>query len=110
MMQECLICLDKMNKADIAYPILCNCGYNFCINCIEHMIETSKQPMEMASDGNVAVKIQLQCPQVRDITLIVIHNIAQIIVKHAHLHLLMSCCCLPSYKFSHILKNSVVLT
>lgn len=29
------------------------------------MIESSKSPVEMASDGNIAVKLQLQCPQCR---------------------------------------------
>jgi len=63
--QDCPICLDPMSKADIAYPILCTCGFNFCVNCIGQLIEKSKDEPEMASDGNIAVKIRLQCPQCR---------------------------------------------
>jgi len=56
-----------MSDADMAYPLLCptGCGYNFCYSCAEHLVNSSKQDYEMASDGNRHVKVQLQCPQCR---------------------------------------------
>jgi len=38
----CLICLDPMNQADLAHPLMCTshgCCYNFCVNCIESLME-----------------------------------------------------------------------
>jgi PDZ domain len=56
-------------EADTLYPILCpsKCGYNFCSTCVEHLIESSKDDYQEASDGHRAVKIKLQCPQCRGI-------------------------------------------
>lgn len=64
---ECPICLDGMSDADVAYPLLCpsNCGYNFCLSCVEHLVVSSKDDYQMASDGNRHVKIWLHCPQCR---------------------------------------------
>jgi hypothetical protein len=64
---ECPICLDGMSEADAAYSLLCpsNCGYNFCLSCVEHLVDSSKDDYQMASDGNRHVKIRLQCPQCR---------------------------------------------
>lgn len=74
--EECPICLDPMSKSDIDHPLLCNkkCGYNFCVTCIEHLIKSSESDTEMASDGNMAVKIRLQCPQCRSDLRISIHD------------------------------------
>jgi hypothetical protein len=49
------------------YPLLCpsTCGYNFCLSCVEHLISSSKDDYQMASDGNRHVKVSLQCPQCR---------------------------------------------
>jgi len=56
-----------MSAADVKHPTLCekNCGYNFCAGCVELLIESSKSRVEMASDGNMAVKVKLHCPQCR---------------------------------------------
>jgi len=65
--KSCPICLEDMTEVDIAHPILCfeKCGYNFCRTCIESLIESSTSEYEEASDGNMAVKVRLQCPQCR---------------------------------------------
>lgn len=49
------------------YPVLCptQCGFNFCVNCVEHLVESSEHDYEEASDGSRHVKIKLQCPQCR---------------------------------------------
>lgn len=64
---ECPICLEGMSEADVAYPLLCPtaCGYNFCLSCVDHLLESSKDDYQMASDGNRHVKVQLLCPQCR---------------------------------------------
>lgn len=56
-------------EADNLYPVLCpsKCGYNFCSICVEHLIDSSKDDYQEASDGHRAVKIKLQCPQCRGI-------------------------------------------
>eukprot|EP00586_Coscinodiscus_wailesii_P015271 CAMPEP_0172514526 /NCGR_PEP_ID=MMETSP1066-20121228/260730_1 /TAXON_ID=671091 /ORGANISM="Coscinodiscus wailesii, Strain CCMP2513" /LENGTH=443 /DNA_ID=CAMNT_0013295219 /DNA_START=219 /DNA_END=1550 /DNA_ORIENTATION=+ len=66
-MTSCPICLEYMDPADVAHPLLCQkrCGYEFCMDCIEHLIKSSNSGVEMASDGNLAVKVKLQCPQCR---------------------------------------------
>lgn len=65
--QDCQICLEKMAEGDLKYPILCpeKCGFNFCLSCVEHLIESSEHDYEEASDGNRHVKVKLQCPQCR---------------------------------------------
>lgn len=74
--EACPICLEPMSENDIKHPLLCNkkCGYNFCITCIEHLIKSSASEVEEASDGNMAVKIRLQCPQCRSDLRISIHD------------------------------------
>lgn len=49
------------------YPVLCpeQCGFNFCLTCVEHFVESSEHDYEEASDGNRHVKVKLQCPQCR---------------------------------------------
>ena len=61
----CPICLETMSKADLGYPTLCSCGYNFCLSCVEHMIESAKSPPAKGSDGTQNVRLKLKCPQVR---------------------------------------------
>jgi len=64
---ECPICLNGMNDADVTYPLLCptGCGYNFCLKCVEHLVRSSTDDYQYASDGNRHVKISLTCPQCR---------------------------------------------
>lgn len=66
-MVDCPICLNPMQEADELYPLLCptECGYNFCSSCVEHLVESSKDDYQLASDGNRHVKVRLQCPQCR---------------------------------------------
>lgn len=49
------------------YPVLCpeQCGFNFCLSCVEHLIESSEHDYQEASDGSRRVKVKLQCPQCR---------------------------------------------
>ena len=63
----CPICLAEMEPSDGAYPMLCptRCGYNFCADCAASLVASSKDDYQEASDGNVAVKVRLQCPQCR---------------------------------------------
>jgi hypothetical protein len=65
--EDCPICLDEMSPADLAHPLRCQtrCGYNFCLTCIESLITSSKDDYEEASDGNMHVKIFLNCPNCR---------------------------------------------
>ena len=65
---SCGVCFDELSTYDIEYPILCptsNCEFNMCIRCISHLIDSSKEDFEMASDGNMHVKVKLQCPSCR---------------------------------------------
>ena len=66
-MDECPICMNKLEEADVLYPTLCptDCGYNFCCSCVTHLLDSSRDDYEMASDGNRHVKVRLQCPQCR---------------------------------------------
>lgn len=50
--QCCPICLDDMSAADRQCPIQCpgECNYNFCINCLNSLLSSSKDDYEMASD------------------------------------------------------------
>lgn len=65
--QDCQICLESMSEGDFKYPVLCpeKCGFNFCLSCVQHLVETSEHDYEEASDGNRHVKVKLQCPQCR---------------------------------------------
>lgn len=64
---DCPICLDAMKQIDIDHPLQCetHCGYNFCMNCIESLITSSKDDYMEASDGNRHVKVFLHCPNCR---------------------------------------------
>ncbi|KAL9179505.1 hypothetical protein ACHAXT_008795 [Thalassiosira profunda] len=63
----CPICLNDMSPADALHPVPCPaaCQFNFCMNCLSHLLASSKDDYEMASDGNRAVKVHLNCPNCR---------------------------------------------
>lgn len=63
---DCPICTDAMTEFDVKRPVPCPgaCGFNFCLKCVEHLIETSKMEYEEASDGSRQMKVKLICPQV----------------------------------------------
>lgn len=66
--EDCEICLCPMSKIDLKIPIECptsTCSFNMCTSCVQHLIGASKQDFEEASDGNLHVKVRLQCPQCR---------------------------------------------
>ena len=65
--EDCPICLDEMRPTDLVHPIRCprQCGYNFCLTCIESLITSSKDDYGEASDGNKHVKVFLNCPNCR---------------------------------------------
>ena len=64
---DCPICLEPLSEIDLKHAVRCpgNCGFNFCVNCVEHLIHTSKMEYEEASDGSRQMKVKLICPQVR---------------------------------------------
>ena len=65
---DCTICLDRMHMVDYKHPLQCEfrqCGFNFCMNCIESLITSSKDDFQMSSDGNRHVKVYLHCPNCR---------------------------------------------
>ena len=64
---DCPICLDKMSPSDRVHELQCihHCGYNFCRTCIQSFISSSKDDYMEASDGNMHVKIFLNCPNCR---------------------------------------------
>lgn len=66
-LQDCQICLEPMSEGDNIYPVLCpeKCGFNFCLSCVEHLVESSEHDYQEASDGSLHVKVKLQCPQCR---------------------------------------------
>ena len=65
--QDCPICLDPMQPEDSDHVLQCRrrCGYNFCHECIESLIVSSKDDYAEASDGNRHVKVFLRCPNCR---------------------------------------------
>lgn len=65
--EDCPICLDPMTRADSKHVLQCenHCGYNFCSACIESFISSSKDDFLEASDGNMHVKVYLNCPKCR---------------------------------------------
>ena len=65
--KDCPICMDSMTEIDLKHPMQCpgKCGFNFCVNCVEHLVNTSKMDYEEASDGSKQMKVKLTCPQVR---------------------------------------------
>lgn len=64
---SCPICLNDMCKSDTLHPIQCPtaCHFNFCVECLCHLLASSKDDYEMASDGNRHVKVKLNCPNCR---------------------------------------------
>jgi len=50
-----------------AHPLMCTrrCGFNFCVNCIESLMQSSEDDYLEASDGNKHVKVFLHCPNCR---------------------------------------------
>mmetsp|Transcript_288 Transcript_288/g.538 ORF Transcript_288/g.538 Transcript_288/m.538 type:complete len:468 (-) Transcript_288:130-1533(-) len=64
---SCPICLNDMCKSDTLHPIQCptKCNFNFCIECLCHLLSSSKDDYEIASDGNRHVKVHLNCPNCR---------------------------------------------
>ena len=63
--QDCPICLEEQSPADLEHALQCKCGYNFCLTCIENLIKSSKDDYMEASDGNMHVKVFLNCPRCR---------------------------------------------
>eukprot|EP00546_Thalassionema_frauenfeldii_P008276 CAMPEP_0178916954 /NCGR_PEP_ID=MMETSP0786-20121207/12960_1 /TAXON_ID=186022 /ORGANISM="Thalassionema frauenfeldii, Strain CCMP 1798" /LENGTH=428 /DNA_ID=CAMNT_0020590415 /DNA_START=177 /DNA_END=1460 /DNA_ORIENTATION=- len=65
--EDCPICLSEMHQIDFDHPLQCarHCGYNFCKNCIQSLISSSKDDYMEASDGNCHVKVFLTCPNCR---------------------------------------------
>ena len=64
---DCPLCLDLMNDSDVRHPLQCSnsCGFNFCVSCCESLISSSKDDYGEASDGNMHVKVYLNCPNCR---------------------------------------------
>lgn len=64
---DCPICLDAMEEEDFQHALQCqrHCGYNFCQNCMESLLRSSKDDYQIASDGNRHVKVFLHCPNCR---------------------------------------------
>lgn len=65
--EDCPICLDEMHFSDNEHPLQCgrHCGFNFCRNCIQSFISSSKDDYMEASDGSFQVKVWLHCPSCR---------------------------------------------
>lgn len=62
---RCPLCLNGMSAADKAHPPQCGtakCNFNFCLDCAESYITSSKDPYQKASDGSHQLKIFLRCP------------------------------------------------
>ena len=67
LLEDCPICLDAMRPEDLGHILQCerHCGFNMCKNCIGSLITSSKDDFQMASDGNLHVKVYLHCPNCR---------------------------------------------
>ena len=67
LLEDCPICLDRMKCTDLGHPLQCkrHCGFNMCKTCIESLITSSKDDFQLASDGNMHVKVYLHCPNCR---------------------------------------------
>ncbi|KAL3801979.1 hypothetical protein HJC23_010323 [Cyclotella cryptica] len=64
---DCPLCLCPLEQYDICHPVQCssrNCQFNFCLNCIESLIKSTKDECK-ASDENT-FKVFLHCPNCRD--------------------------------------------
>ena len=65
---DCPICFCKMHSSDLTHPLQCptgTCNFNFCRTCVENLIVSSKDDYQLASDGNLHVKVHLRCPSCR---------------------------------------------
>ena len=63
---DCPLCSSSLQKYDIDHPLQCPsklCHFNFCLQCIESFIQSTKEDQE-ASDGN-AFHVPLHCPNCR---------------------------------------------
>ncbi|KAL3792624.1 hypothetical protein ACHAWO_008785 [Cyclotella atomus] len=63
---DCPLCLCPLENYDVTHPIQCashHCDFNFCLDCIESLIKSTKDEVE-ASDDNV-FKVLLHCPNCR---------------------------------------------
>lgn len=61
----CMICLDPMSTADLAHPLMCSstgCCFNFCVSCIESLVEQRDQQQGAARGSS---SILLHCPNCR---------------------------------------------
>ena len=78
LLQDCPICLDSMENTDLCHVLQCerHCGFNMCKNCIGSLITSSKDDFQLASDGNLHVKVYLHCPNCRsDLTHSIRHTL-----------------------------------
>lgn len=64
-LEDCPLCLERMDESDQVYPLLCSCQYNMCRSCIVHVIESSESGYSEASDGSMQMKTNQKCPQCR---------------------------------------------
>ena len=63
---DCPLCLCALEQYDVCHPVQCSshkCHFNFCLNCIESLIKSTKDECK-ASDENT-FKVFLQCPNCR---------------------------------------------
>ena len=74
--EDCLVCMEGLGVEDCQYPLLCptKCGFNMCVTCIEQFVQSSQSDYQEASDGHLAVKVKLQCPQCRGDLSTTIHD------------------------------------
>ncbi len=74
--EDCLVCMEGLAVEDVEYPLLCpsKCGYNMCHRCIQQLVQSSQSDYQEASDGHLAVKVKLQCPQCRGDLSTTIHD------------------------------------
>lgn len=64
---DCPLCLSPLHPYDHSHPLQCpssHCNFNCCMECLEHMIESTKDEPIEASDGNT-FKVFLHCPNCR---------------------------------------------
>mmetsp|Transcript_18549 Transcript_18549/g.45959 ORF Transcript_18549/g.45959 Transcript_18549/m.45959 type:complete len:492 (-) Transcript_18549:15-1490(-) len=67
-----------MESTDLCHVLQCerHCGFNMCKNCIASLITSSKDDFQLASDGNLHVKVYLHCPNCRsDLTHSIRHTL-----------------------------------
>ena len=64
--EDCPLCLTPLESFDHKHPIQCtshHCTFNFCLDCIESLIRSTKDTVH-ASDDNV-FSVLLHCPNCR---------------------------------------------